>query len=178
MPIDPLRLALVAAFAAVLIVAAVYDYRSRRIPNWTVLGLLVLFVPTAVLNLQPVSLGSSLTGFAVALAATTGLWMARVVGAGDSKLFSAAALFFGLKYLWVFAVATSMAGGLVALVIMLRRPTRALVMLQMRGKGDWGEGVPYGIAIAAGGLAAAWFTGFLWPSHSLAGIDLGYLKRP
>jgi hypothetical protein len=28
------------------------------------------------------------------------------------------------------------------------RPVRALVMFQMRGKGDFGRGVPYGVAIA------------------------------
>jgi prepilin peptidase CpaA len=176
MQIDPLRLVLVTVFVALLVAAATYDYKSRRIPNWTVLGLLGLFLPTALLNLQPVSLASSLTGFAVALAATMILWMARIVGGGDSKLFSAVSLFFGLKYLWILASATAIAGGLVALVMLLRRPTRALVMLQMRGKGDWGGGVPYGIAIAAGGLAAAGLTGFVWPRHVVSALDLNYLS--
>jgi prepilin peptidase CpaA len=161
MPIDPLRLVLAAAFVALLATAAASDHQKRRIPNWTVLALLGLFLPTALLGAQPASLISSLAGFAVAFVATTILWLAKVVGGGDSKLFSAVALFFGLEHLGLLAAATAIAGGGVVLVMMLRRPTRALVLLQMRGQGDWGGGVPYGVAIAAGGFAVAGLTGFL-----------------
>jgi prepilin peptidase CpaA len=123
-----------------------------------------------------VSLASSLYGFAVAFAATTLLWMARLVGGGDSKLFSAAALFFGLKYLGLLAVATGLAGGLVAVVMILRRPTRALVLLQMRGRGE-SAGVPYGVAIAAGAIVAGWLTGFLGLHASVGKMNLDYLTH-
>jgi len=39
-------------------------------------------------------------------------------------------------------------GGVIALASLLSRPTRAMVMLHMRGKGDFGRGIPYGVAIA------------------------------
>ena len=41
---DILRLLLATAVAAILIIAAVSDIRTRRIPNWTVVSLLALFV--------------------------------------------------------------------------------------------------------------------------------------
>ena len=37
---------------------------------------------------------------------------------------------------------------LIALISLVSRPTRAMVMLHMRGKGDFGRGIPYGVAIA------------------------------
>lgn len=178
MQIDVLRLIVVVVFIGVLIVAGLYDYAARRIPNWTVLCLLGLFVPTAFLGAQPVSLGSSIAGFTVAFAVTGVLWSVRIIGGGDAKLFSALSLFFGLKYLLIFVAATSISGGLVALVMLLRRPTQALVMLQVRGKGKLGRGVPYGIAIAGGGLVAAWLSGFLWHRTVLNVHDLDYLRRP
>ncbi len=62
-------------------------------------------------------------------------------------------LYAGLPYLLDLAVITTLTGGLIAIVSLVSRPTRALVMFQMGGKGDFGRGVPYGVAIAAGGLA-------------------------
>jgi prepilin peptidase CpaA len=50
------------------------------------------------------------------------------------------------------AVITAVTGGLIAVISLASRPTRALVMIQVGGKGDFGRGVPYGVAIAAGAL--------------------------
>jgi prepilin peptidase CpaA len=79
-----------------------------------------------------------------------------VIGAGDCKLFAATALFAGMAGLGLFTLATAFAGGAIALVSILTRPTRGLVMLQLRGKGDFGRGIPYGVAIAVGGAAVVW----------------------
>ena len=73
-------------------------------------------------------------------------------------MFSAVALLVGLGHLAVLALATTFIGGIVALVSVLSRPTRALVMLKMRGKGDFGPGVPYGVAIALAAAALVWAT--------------------
>ena len=92
----------------------------------------------------------------IAFAVTFGLYSAGLVGAGDSKLFSAVALFAGLGGLGFFALATALAGGAVALAGLVARPTRAMVMVKMRGQGDFGRGVPYGVAIALGGAVVVW----------------------
>ena len=66
------------------------------------------------------------------------------------------ALFAGLDRLAQLTLLTGMVGGLIALVIMVTRPRRALVMLTMRGKGDFGDGIPYGVAIAAAAIVVVW----------------------
>jgi prepilin peptidase CpaA len=45
-------------------------------------------------------------------------------------------------------VLVALTGGVIALASLLARPVRAAVMFHMRGKGDFGRGVPYGVAIA------------------------------
>jgi Flp pilus assembly protein protease CpaA len=54
------------------------------------------------------------------------------------------------------ALATSLVGGVIAAITIASRPTRALVMLKMRGKGDFGSGIPYGVAIAVAAAALVW----------------------
>jgi prepilin peptidase CpaA len=148
---------LAAAASLVLAWAAVSDVQKRIIPNVSVLALLAVFLAWAVLVLgfSPLLL-SALAAAVIAFAVTFALYAFKVIGAGDSKLFAAAALFCGLGYLPLFAFATVMAGGLIAAVSIASRPRRAMVMLSMGGKGDWGRGIPYGVAIAIGAAVVLW----------------------
>jgi prepilin peptidase CpaA len=148
---------LAAAASAILGWSAISDVRRRIIPNVAVAALLAVFLGWAVLVLgfgHP--LVSALEAGGIALAVTFALWACKVIGAGDSKLFAVAALFFGLGYLPLFALATVLTGGLVAAASLALRPRRTAVMLAMGGKGDWGRGVPYGVAIAAGAAIVLW----------------------
>jgi prepilin peptidase CpaA len=140
---------------AILVWAAISDVRSRRIPNWTVIAVLVLFVPWALLHWGAWS-AWALAGGLIALLIGFGLYAANVIGAGDAKLFAAVALFAGLGHLLAFAVATALAGGAMALISLAARPRRAYTMLMLRGKGDFGPGLPYGVAISAGGCIVVW----------------------
>jgi prepilin peptidase CpaA len=149
------RLAVAAIATAVLAWAAVSDVRSRRIPNWCVAALLALYVPWALTGDWPRTL-SGLEAAAIALAVTFALYAFGIFGAGDSKLFAACGLFAGMGFLPYLALATSVVGGLVALVSIAARPRRALVMFTMRGKGDFGRGVPYGVAVAAAAAIVIW----------------------
>ena len=149
------RWAVVIAFTAIVAFAAVNDVRERKIPNWTVLACLALFLPWALVH--PLAWDGWAVGAGViAFAVSFGLYSAGLIGAGDSKLFSATALFAGLGHLPMLAFATAMAGGVIALVSLVARPTRALVMVKLRGKGDFGAGVPYGVAIAAAAALVLW----------------------
>jgi prepilin peptidase CpaA len=142
---------------AVLAVAAVTDVRERKIPNWTVLATLVLFIPWAVFHLHPLTWSLWALGVGViAFAVTFGLYSAGLVGAGDSKLFAAVALFAGIGQIIPLTLATAIIGGLVAMAGFVLAPARALTMLRMRGKGDFGRGVPYGVAIALGTVLVIW----------------------
>lgn len=148
------RLVTVALLSVLLTWAAITDIRERRIPNRLVLLVLLLSVPWLLLDGAPI--GSGLAAGAIALTITFALFAAGIFGAGDAKLFSGVALFAGLANLPTLAVATSLAGGALAVVMFASRPTRALVMLKMRGAGDWGRGIPYGVAIAIGGSLVLW----------------------
>jgi prepilin peptidase CpaA len=161
---DIVRLGVAAVATAILAWAAVSDVRSRRIPNWCVAALLGLYVPWALTGDWSGVL-SGLEAAGIGLAVTFALYAFRIFGAGDSKLFAACALFAGMGFLPYLAVATSLVGGLVALVSIASRPYRALVMFTMRGKGDFGRGVPYGVAVAVAAAIVIWapLAGFLRP---------------
>lgn len=153
-----------AAVTAALAWASVTDVRKRQIPNLCVLALLALFVAWSAMSLGA-HLLSGLEAGGAAMAVTYVLFLLGVIGPGDSKLFAAAALFMGLGYLPYFAVATALAGGVLAVISLASRPTRTLAIITLRGKGDAGPGVPYGVAIGVGGAVVLWaaITGWLLP---------------
>jgi prepilin peptidase CpaA len=147
--------AVLIALTAVLGWASISDIRTRRIPNWTVLATLGLFLPWAFLH-WGAWVGWALAAGAIALTIGVALYAMGVTGAGDAKLFAAVALFAGLGHLLALGVATALAGGLIAALSLASRPRRALTMFTLRGKGDFGRGIPYGVAIAVGGMLVVW----------------------
>lgn len=164
-----------AGYAALLVIAAVGDARARRIPNWltgSVAALYPVYVltsPTAVA--WPMALGVAGAIFVVGFL----LFALHALGGGDVKLIAAASLWAGLDHLALFALVTGLAGGVLALACLLLRARSGVIgaplaALDMAWSGPArpsaaGAGgaaassergtVPYGIAIAAGGLAVA-----------------------
>src|ERR1700751_4425793 len=124
-PVEIARFAVMAALTGVLAWASVTDIRWRKIPNAAVLAVLALFLAWIVID-HGASFLSALAAGAIAFAVGFALWWVNIVGAGDSKLFAAVALFAGLANLSLFALATALAGGLVAVVSLVTRPRRAL----------------------------------------------------
>lgn len=153
--IEIARFAVAIAVSGVLVWASVSDIRDRKIPNASVLAVLALFLVSVAIE-RGAGLGSELAAGAIAFAVGFALYWFNIVGAGDSKLFAAVGLFAGLSHLMAFAFATAIAGGLVAVVFAIAQPRRALVMLQLKGQGDFGRGIPYGIAISMAGLLILW----------------------
>jgi prepilin peptidase CpaA len=143
------------ALTAVLGWASISDIRARRIPNWTVLVTIGLFVPWALLHWGPWAAWALVAG-GIALVVGVALYAMGVTGAGDAKLFAAVALFAGLGHLAALALATALVGGLIAVVSLASRPRRALMIFTFRGKGDFGRGIPYGVAIAIAALLVVW----------------------
>jgi prepilin peptidase CpaA len=165
---DPAHLALVTVLSAVLSWAAISDIASRRIPNIAVLGVLGLYAVWALLG-AGAGLGPALAAAAISFAVGYLLYFFNVMGAGDVKLFAATAPFVGLAYLPLFALATVLSGGAIAAISLIARPRRAAVIFTLRGKGDFGRGVPYGVAIAFGGMFAIWSALLdLAPAHFLS----------
>ena len=146
---------LAAILTGVLIWAAVSDAISRRIPNSCVLAVLGVYVGWAGLA-GGAGLGPALLVAALSLAAGFGLFAFKIWGGGDAKLFAAVALFAGFSHFATLLLATALAGGVMAIVSLASRPARALAIWNMKGKGDWGRGIPYGVAIAFGGALVVW----------------------
>jgi prepilin peptidase CpaA len=155
--------AVLLAFPALVIVAGITDLTSYRIPNWISLALVGAFLPAAGLALlagAPLSaLGLHLAMGAAALFAGMAMFALNWIGGGDAKLFAAAALWLGWPAVVTYLAVTMLAGGALAMLLLALRssPLRPFAS----GGPAWigrlaepGAAVPYGVAIAAGALAA------------------------
>lgn len=143
---------MIAIWVLTLIAAAVSDLRSFRIPNYLPGILILLFGINTVIAGVDASLWENLFHFLVALIIGMGLFGRGWIGGGDAKLYAAVALWFNWTGAVVLIFATTIAGLLLAISFVAAR------MLGLRKnvpKND--RRIPYGVAIAAGGiLTAAW----------------------
>jgi prepilin peptidase CpaA len=104
----------------VTLVAAVVDYRSRKIPNWLTVPAFVagLTLRTALLGWP--GLKSALEGTGLALVLLLPLVLMRALGAGDWKLMGAVGAFLGpLMFLFVL-LGSILVSGIMAVVEMAR----------------------------------------------------------
>lgn len=145
--IEVARWATILLVCLVLTIAGASDVRTRRIPNWTVLAMAGLFCAWYFVG-PAVPILSSLGAAFIVFVCSCALYSFGIIGAGDSKLATAAALFAGIARLPEFFLYMSLTGGVVVLCMLAAQPERALVILQMRGRGTLDRGVPYGVAIA------------------------------
>jgi len=167
--------ALTAALVLLVVVAALSDLKTRRIPNWLVFsGMGAALLLRGVLGSG--SLGAGLIGAAIGLAVGYGLFALGVFGGGDGKLLMAVGACFGgpdpmLGALLAIALAGGVLGILWAvreevLLPMLLNTGRTLKYLLTLGRAGslrtmsspGAISVPYGVAIAAGSLIW-WFWG-------------------
>lgn len=175
-----MALACMAILAILLLIGAAIDIKCRRLPNWltaSVAGLYAVYVIVAPYQVDWVSAltiaGASFTiGFA--------LFAFNLLGGGDVKLIAALTLWSGVDLAALFLLITGLAGGLMSLGILLRRrlanhpiliafwPFLTVVLANRlgfalpfrhweasaRSSGDdlATASLPYGVAIAAGGL--------------------------
>lgn len=146
-------------FPAALVVAAANDLYEFKIPNWISVVLVVAY-PVAGLA-AGASAGLLLEGVVVgaaALAVGFTLFCFNVIGGGDGKLLAATALWIGLSQIGWFLFYTSIAGlGLIIALLTFRSLpifpfyARAPWVLQLY---DRKKDVPYGVAIAGGGVVS------------------------
>lgn len=160
-----------------LVIGALIDIDCRRLPNWltasvaALYGLFVVMSPIAV---------DWMTAFVVAglvFALGFACFAMQLMGGGDVKLMAALALWAGSDHIALFLFVTSLAGGgLAILMLVLRRWERSPLLVFLSplsslisprslgpavpaGNPSAGSGsdldfsLPYGVAIAAGGFA-------------------------
>ncbi|MCW5749863.1 MAG: prepilin peptidase [Alphaproteobacteria bacterium] len=135
---------------ALLLWAAISDLTSLRIPNIASLGIALLFPAQFLLHGDlKLILFSVLIGAAV-FAAGAGLFAAGLLGGGDVKLLAAVALWAGPQGIFPFLLVTVIAGAACALVMMT--PVGSFVQAMNGGLARQKLVMPYGVAIAVGGL--------------------------
>lgn len=138
------------AVALAIAWSAVSDLRAYTIPNWTSLLIAACFLVTALFTPYAPLVPGILAGGGV-LVLGLGMFAMGWMGGGDVKLFSALALWCGPSRLASFTLVTSLAGVVLALVLLspLRRfaPTAT-----EEARSATRQPMPYGVAIAAGGV--------------------------
>lgn len=138
--------ALAAIFTIFALVGAVSDIRTRRIPNWLNAAMLVAgLVLVTALNGWQLGL-SSLGHFAGALVVAMIIFAMKLWGGGDAKFYAASAAWFPISEALGLFVSIALAGLVVAIVwLVIFKVTKRKI-----SKGD--KVMPYGVAIAAGGI--------------------------
>ncbi len=109
------------ALLAVVLVGAVYDFRSRKIPNWLSLSGIILGLGVNTLLFQAHGLRVALLGFCCSLAIYVPLYLLRGMGAGDVKLMAAVGAIVGPQNWLILFMATALVGGVIALIVILHK---------------------------------------------------------
>jgi prepilin peptidase CpaA len=145
--------AIVIALCTLLIWAAASDVQRYVIPNRISLSLLVLY-PGYALTLSPTQIGVAAAIAAGVFLLGAVLFSYGIMGGGDVKLLAATSLWAGGAYFPTFLVLTVLAGGLLAVWWgpVLRYFFPAIAMAK---SANGRPAVPYGVAIATGGVFVA-----------------------
>jgi prepilin peptidase CpaA len=128
------------------------------IPNRLCAVLAILFLPAALaLAMPPAALALHLLAGAVVLLFGVLFFARGWIGGGDAKIAAAAALWLGFDALLPFLTLSALFGGFLTVGIVILRahmlPAFALRPWLLRLH-DPKAGIPYGVAIAAGAIAA------------------------
>jgi prepilin peptidase CpaA len=103
---------------SLMIIAALTDVASFKIPNWLTGLTAALFFPMALLTHMPlVEFGWHLLAGVVLFFLGYILFALRLFGGGDAKMMAAAGLWFGTGQTLQFLIMTSLAGGILAAAI-------------------------------------------------------------
>jgi prepilin peptidase CpaA len=168
-----MRWALPVLLIAIVLVAAIYDLRFRRIPNWLNLsGVIVGVVLNTILFARPGFIGAVL-GIGCALIVYLPLYLIRGLGAGDVKLMAAVGAIAGPGNWFGIFIATALLGGVVSIVFValkrrfqqtylnvalivtelchFRLPAKSNSQLDVRD--PRAVGMPHGMLIAIGAVA-------------------------
>jgi prepilin peptidase CpaA len=178
MPEDAQQLLTIVLLTYAAAVAAV-DLTTHRIPNGLTLGAAAIALPLSAMSGSAAGLTGAFLGMAIALCAFLPMYLARGLGAGDVKAMAVVGACVGVPGVFIAIGFTLVAGAVAAIAALLI--ARELVpaaqrmhanLLLARAGGAIGtirpapgsaatRRFPYGVAIAAGALAALWWMGRL-----------------
>ncbi len=147
--------------ATLFVAAAASDVRSYRIPN-CLCALLLTGYPLYVLTApNPVDWKGGILMFAIVFAIGFACFLGNILGAGDVKLLSVASLWAGPALISTLLIVTAFAGGLESLaatIVKYAKSEKAKKNSRLKERRKKKSSrlnqtqIPYGVAIAAGGL--------------------------
>jgi prepilin peptidase CpaA len=158
------HIAVLLAAAVLLVTAAVSDARRYRIPNIVCAALIALFPLFVLTAPRAVEWRQHLIIFTLVLISGFAMFIGNLAGAGDIKLLAATGLWAGPHLVAVFLIITAISGGFLAIVMALLTYMRNVSGTSRIALSK--VPIPYGIAIAAGGLSIIYLTSqpILFPS--------------
>jgi prepilin peptidase CpaA len=159
--------AAVIVLAAGLAAATAIDVKSRRIPNGLTAAMAITGVALAAFGVSGITVAASLAGLVLGLALMLPGHALGATGAGDVKLVGAVGAIVGPSLVFTAFLCTSMAGGVLAVIVAIRRRRLQETMTRtgrliaapgaapgaIRSAGAASR-FAYGPAIAAGSLVA------------------------
>jgi prepilin peptidase CpaA len=152
-----MNLVLLLVYPAIMAWAAASDLLTMRISNRLVLSLLVAFAVLVPLSGMPLDLlYGHLGAGAVVLIGAFAFFAFGWIGGGDAKLAAVTALWLGWPLLLPYVVYSALFGGALTLSILLLRrwplPAALVGVSWVDRLHNPQTGVPYGLALAAGGM--------------------------
>jgi prepilin peptidase CpaA len=162
-----------AGYLTMLGLAALKDIRERRIPNALTGALAALYPVYVLVSPTPVAWLAALGLAALVFVVGLGLFARELIGGGDVKLLAALSLWAGPEQFVWFILVTTLTGGVLSLISLWYRRWGGLVEAYLAARRpvpasghpsgssggsadevpDRSNTLPYGVAIAAGGIA-------------------------
>lgn len=161
MPNDFGLITVLIIFAGLLVAAAVEDALHYKLSNRITLAVTLLYPAYVFASPTPVAWLPAVILAGIVLVVGFGLFVVGWAGGGDAKLFAAASLWAGVAHFPEFVLATTLFGGAIAAVMLGRRLLARHAAFAAGGESSPPRRIlgqfelPYGVAIAFGGLATA-----------------------
>lgn len=135
--------------ALIAVAACYFDVAQRRLPNWLCLAAFLAGLAFTGLTGGPIDLGLAALHAVAALLVGMALFALGAIGGGDAKFYAALAAWFPLALAPVLLLSVSLCGLVLVVVWLTWRRS-----LRTASKDDVFAKLPYGVAIAIGGLVA------------------------
>jgi prepilin peptidase CpaA len=142
---------------ALFVVAAYGDVKTLRIPNKLVIAVAALGVLRLIVLGDPGIAIQTVAASAIVFIAAFLMFWRGLVGGGDAKLITAAALLVGYNSLFNFLLVMGLCGGVVSLVMLATHWRSELVTTDQQPLPKVRLATPYGVAIAGGGIVTLLF---------------------
>jgi len=147
----------IVCFAGLLCWAAISDIARFIIPNSICLGILTLFPAYVLVSPESIDWAGHIANAAILFGIGFVFHLLRLIGGGDVKFMVAASLWAGPNLIMPFLIVVGISGGILSIMTMtrlkvfsFREPSGASFGVRLGAAMK--AHVPYGVAIAAGGL--------------------------